>query len=218
MKTFGPHFIRSNLLANLASPLVLSMSALAMLSGCSTLLNTAGKGDYGCPGMPMGVVCKTPSAVYRSTHLDGAITEFDTPIDAPSQSEAALSDHGELSVYAKVANAAAATSVSKVATGPRPVREPARVARIWIAQWIDKQDTLHLAQTQYTEIKPRTWTVGKPEVSAGAGYVIPHRAFDGIPVSGEIKPERNDSRVGDKTLPANSQASREASALIAPPN
>lgn len=151
-----------------------AMAAASVLPGCS-LLNPADSADYACPGMPMGVTCKTPAAVYKSTNGELAQTEFDTPIGGVA-GKTNTSSSGQL------ADAAARTTSGKAAVvpGPKPVREPAKVARIWIAPWIDKSDNLHLAQTIYTEIKPRTWTVGKPEVAASAGYVIPHKAFNAI--------------------------------------
>jgi conjugal transfer pilus assembly protein TraV len=202
-------------LFNHAKPILLSLSALAFLSGCSSMLNTAGSGEYGCPGMPNGVVCKTPAAVYKSTHLDPVQTSFDTPIGSP--------DVGQTSTAPAVQAAGLphipAVVASKTASGPRPVREAAKVARIWIAPWVDKNDNLHLAQTQYTEIKPRTWTVGKPEVAAGSGYVIPHRAFEGIAVPRAEPNERGDVRPSEGVMPpATSRASQEANSLDAPPN
>mgnify|MGYP003385596274 CR=1 FL=1 len=176
------------------------------------MLNTAGSADFGCPGMPSGVLCKTPAAVYKSTHQDPEPTAFDTPIgvsvgQVQSQQEAALS--------APLRTAAGNQVQSQVQSGPRPVREPARVARIWVAPWVDKQDNLHLAQIHYTEVKPRTWTVGKPEVSAGGAYVIPHRAFDKIPVPVEPKAEPVEAA---RIQPGNNDAAREAANLVAPPN
>ena len=203
---------------NHAKTLMLSVAALAMLSGCSSVMNTAGSGDYSCPGMPNGVVCKTPAAVYKSTHLDPPVTDFDTPIGtkAVAVPGAGANPSGYVNMATPVSELAA-----KSVSGPRPVREPAKVARIWIAPWIDKNDTLHLAQIQYTEIKPRTWTVGKPEVAAGAGYVIPHRAFAAIGATGDAKNERTDMRPSGEAnvaMPAGSQAINEASTLVAPPN
>lgn len=195
---------------NRATALVLATSVIGTLSGCSTVLNTADNAEYGCPGMPMGVTCKTPAAVYKSTNGEVAATPFDQPIGvtAETKNEAPLAQGG-----AQPAQRAAST----VKPGPRPVREPARVARIWIAPWVDKEDNLHLAQTLYTEVKPRTWTVGKPEVAASSGYVIPHMAFDSIesPVESNVRDEKRPS-VG--TAPTvSSQTSREAASLIAPP-
>ena len=198
-------------------PLLMSLAALAALSGCSSVMNTAGSSDYSCPGMPNGVVCKTPLAVYKSTHLDSPITEFDLPIGSSSVSDA-QGGTSVANVTARMASIAVGTMSKKDASGPRPVREPALVARIWIAPWVDKQDNLHLAETQYTEIKPRTWTVGKSEVMSGIGYLIPHRAAEVVPVVNDGKNERGEMRPSDLPQSVNSQATRDAGNLVAPSN
>lgn len=206
---------------NPAKPILLSLTALAMLSGCSTMMNPAGSGEYGCEGSTEGVVCKTPLAIYKSTHLDSPVTIHDTPIVGSVANDSAQSPQPGAIISAKIADAA---SIPQAAiAGPRPVREPAQVVRIWIAPWVDKQDNLHLAQTQYAEVKPRTWTVGKPEVSAGAGYVIPHRAFDAIsapaarPNPADVK---SDIRSMDSPPAGNSPSTREveANSMVAPTN
>ena len=137
-------------------------------AGCSTVFNPVGSGDYGCPGMPMGVVCKTPASVYNSTNGQIPSTDFDTPLGAP------LLKDGKAAA-APLTQSIGQYAPSSNAIGPRPVREPAKVVRIWIAPWVDKADNLNLASYQFAEIKPRTWSVGKPEATA-SGYVIPHQA------------------------------------------
>lgn len=157
---------------------LLILAAAGVVSGCASSLNTAGKADYACPGMPSGVVCKTPAAVYKSTHQEPAATEFDVPIGktvsipaaAPAAAQQAPRNIEEGVLVQPLAS-------SPRINGPRPVREPAQVARIWIAPWVDKSDNLHLATIHYTEVRPRTWTVGKPEVTSAPGYVVPHRAL-----------------------------------------
>ncbi len=208
-----------------ASPLTCNLEAaclgiaiLVVLTGCASALNTAGKGDYACPGMPSGVLCKTPAAVYKSTHLDPVETEFDKPIGSAAVAASEEARKPNAATHSKIANAAARNSTTNGANGPRPVREPATVVRIWIAPWVDKQDNLHLAQTQYTEVKPRTWTVGKPESTANSGYVIPHRAYESIASGDAPKNERNEKRPSDVNQSVKSQASREANALAEPLN
>lgn len=178
------------------------LAAALALTGCASSLNPAGSGDFACPGMPMGVTCKTPAAVYKSSHGSVAPTDFDTPIGTPSVE--AKSNTSSTLAGAKAAPGTATssatqgagvaeaaktltgyslpilTAVPRKATGAKPVREAAQVMRIWIAPWVSSGDVLHLAQLHYTEIVPRTWTVGKPEVLKGAGYVIPHVAFNNI--------------------------------------
>lgn len=198
---------------SLFKPVAAAGACMALLSGCGSLLNTAGSGDYGCPGMPTGVLCKTPAAVYKSTHLDPEPTAFDMPIGKEQASPA----RADGAPRAEAAMPLPGIQVKSVSGGPRPVREPARVARIWIAPWVDKQDNLHLAQIHYTEIKPRTWTVGKPEVAAGSSYVIPHRAFDKI-AAAEPRPEPAAPRAAQIEQPGAPPAVREAEALEPPPN
>jgi conjugal transfer pilus assembly protein TraV len=158
---------------------ICAMAAIT-LSGCSTILNTAGSGDYGCPGMPAGVLCKTPAAVYKSTHLDVPDTEFDIPI-GPGGVNLASTPVSAQAPSPSATRMVSAAPGSAADLGPRPVREPSKVVRIWIAPWVDRQDNLHLAQIEYTEVQARTWTVGKPESAATSGYVIPHLAYSAIP-------------------------------------
>lgn len=202
--------------------LSLVVTALTLLSGCSSVMNTAGSGEYACPGMPMGVVCKTPSAVYKFTNMDIPDTEFDTPIGIkPAQNNTTDPVTTKTQRWAPSAKGMTSTS------GPKPVREPAKVVRIWIAPWVDKQDNLHLAQIEYSEIKPRTWTIGKPEANGTSGYTVPHLAFNSIAGAGTPasqadapKNERNEKRSSDvNALGASSQnPSREATLPPEPSN
>lgn len=193
-----------------AKTLMVSAAALSLLSGCGSMLNPAENGSYACPGMPHGVICKTPAAVYKSTNGDVASTEFDQPIGVGQPEGGTLSKDAIYGQQFDNGN----TSVG-VKPGPRPVREPARVARIWIAPWVDKNDSLHLAQILYTEIKPRTWTVGKQEVASGGGYVIPHKAFAGIEAPKAINQQNTQQSV---TPTVNSQSNLDAAELVAPRN
>lgn len=158
-----------------------------LLVGCASTVNTAGSGEYACPGMPVGVTCKTPSAVYKSTNADPEITDFDTPIGSQSVGSRAAVGVAQAS-SAQTVSGLIPQVLARPTPGPKPVREPAKVVRIWVAPWVDKNDNLHLAQIHYTEVTPRTWSVGKSEITAGRGYVIPHIAFFGIgsdPQAGE---------------------------------
>ncbi len=160
----------------------LACAAVVVLSGCASALNTADNAEYACPGMPMTVTCKTPGAVYKSTQGELSETEFDTPIQGlskqPNTQTTAAMAAGSAGPSNFAATAPRNQLVSSVTSeiGVKPIREPAQVVRIWIAPWIDKNDNLNLAQYQYAEVKPRTWTVGIPERGAGGGYVIPRQA------------------------------------------
>lgn len=51
------------------------------LAGCSILNPSGGAGDFSCPGMPQGVICKTPTAVYNSTNDAMPQSDHDVPIN-----------------------------------------------------------------------------------------------------------------------------------------
>lgn len=178
-----------------------AFSSAFLLAGCGSMVNTAGSDVYACPGMPMGVTCKTPAAVYKSTNRDIPETAFDAPIGEPvGASRASIAPPATV---AGVPNAVVKTSRA----GPKPVREPAKVVRIWVAPWIDDQDGLHLAQINYAEVTPRTWTVGKSASEKGSSYVIPHQAYQDIdpviePAASAARPPPVPSSAGNPPLNA----------------
>jgi conjugal transfer pilus assembly protein TraV len=202
---------------------ILAFSTLAIslltVSGCSSVFNPVGGSQYACPGMPMGVICKTPAAVYKSTNEDIEATDFDTPIGSAPRANANANASAMSSPSAETKGLAVRSfAAPKQSLGPKPIREPAQVVRIWIAPWVDKQDNLHLAETQYTEVRPRTWTTGKPESTGSSGYVIPHKAFDAIQASGDTKNARVEAAASEGVMPSgNSRNYREAAELVPPP-
>lgn len=154
-------------------------ATILVLSGCASTLNTASNSTFGC-GLPKGQTCKTPTAVYNSTHGTGQQTQYDTPVgnNSTNTTSAAAKDGKDASTQGG-AHLVLGGHIHSTVNGPRPVREPAQIVRIWIAPWVDASDTLHLAQYQFAEVQPRTWTVGLEE-KRGGGYVIPHLALSGI--------------------------------------
>lgn len=143
--------------------LSLTLGAMALLSGCSSMLNTADSSEFGCPGMPMGVKCKSPMEVYkdidRETGASGGV-----PVIAGQQPVAGRVATRETP---KVKDPVADVVAKQLGTDARrtqPVREPAKVMRIWIAQWVEAgTDDLHWPSYIYTEIVPRKWSYGLPE-------------------------------------------------------
>lgn len=157
--------------------------AVSMLSGCASIFNPADTSEFSCPGMPLGVVCATPLAVYEMTNGDGQKSGRAAPGSpqpvvvpqvAPAVATAGLStDAAALRSDTKAQYAAPQT--------PQPLREPARVMRVWIKPWIDSNDDLHWPSYVYTEIVPRKWTVGKKEFAAMRALNVPHFAATPVP-------------------------------------
>jgi conjugal transfer pilus assembly protein TraV len=127
---------------------------ISLLSGCSSTLNPAGSGEFSCPGMP-GVMCKTPGQVYRMTEGD----RLDPSALEPK------------TVSVKRVNPA--VSINDANT-PMPIREPAKVMRIWIAPFTDKNDDLHWPSYVYTEIQERKWSFGNPDFKE-MNPVVPYK-------------------------------------------
>lgn len=120
------------------------------LAGCANTLNTAENSEFSCKS-DVGVVCKTPIAIYQSTHGSLPVTERDRPINQAQP--------GESVAKVLVANLSSQEEIDK------PVRLPPTVMRIWINRWISKNDDLHLEQRIFTEVQPRRWAVGQNEAS-----------------------------------------------------
>jgi len=184
-----------------------------LLTGCTSVLNTADHDEFACPGMPAGVMCKSPLQVYRAT--DGATPDRDSVTSAPAkrsggQTSQATSDDGSGLVSRQTEKAARdkppalplplhlpthlPISQSASPNLPLPVLEPAKVMRIWIAPWEDSKKDLHWPSYLFTEIQPRKWSFGKSEFT-GSRPVIPHLML--TPSAQPALPDRPESgRVG----------------------
>lgn len=171
-------------------------AALLSLAGCASVFDPNGaSASYTCedPNDPSstvdGVTCKTPFAIYKSTHGEPEVRQSDLPIGVTMEDY--NSGHygpGKGDPNAKMPHAAAGMtyhlSGGMVAQGQpdfaRPVRTPAQVMRIWIAPWIDKSDDLHFPSYVYTEIQPRRWNFGVEAFNA-RGIVMPTKDLGAVP-------------------------------------
>ncbi len=162
---------------------------IALLSGCSSWLNTAGEDEFSCPGMPQGIICKSPMAVYKSTNQMPALTDSDMPIGQKVPNVKYGNDMGKTASPEQNPNASNGMPGPHVADLARPIRVPAQVMRIWIAPWIDSKDDLHFPSYLFTEVQPRTWSFGKSEFS-GQGMVVPHRELAAVPPVNATVPAR----------------------------
>lgn len=175
------------------------MAAVALTAGCGSTFNTANESSFSCPGMPQGIVCKTPIAVYQSTHEAPAPTESDLPFGPGTQASPAqvVRDLAASRVQARAELRTPTMASASLATGAKPVREPARVMRIWIAPWVDKNDDLNFPGYIFTEVKPRSWSMGRKEF-AGEGVSVPYKAL----TAATTEPRESDQRTsGGASMP-----------------
>jgi conjugal transfer pilus assembly protein TraV len=195
---------------------LLPLSIAFLLAGCASALNTADHDEFACPGMPAGVMCKSPVQVYRATN--GATHDRDSITPEPparSGNSAALDalndDLGLVSIQTEKATRGKQSTqplplhlpISQSASPnlPLPVLEPARVMRIWIAPWEDGKKDLHWPSYLFTEIQPRKWSFGKSEFT-GLRPVIPHLMV--MPSAQPAVPDRAESGRAGAVQPVSS--------------
>lgn len=184
-----------------------------LLTGCASVLNTANHDEFACPGMPAGVMCKSPLQVYHATDEanHGVTPDRNSVTAAPAKrsggkTSQATSDDGSGLVSLQTEKAARdkppalplplhfPIAQSASPNLPLPVLEPAKVMRIWIAPWEDSKKDLHWPSYLFTEIQPRKWSFGKSEFT-GSRPVIPHLMV--TPSAQSALPDRPESgRVG----------------------
>lgn len=184
-------------------------SALA-LSGCASILDpNSASSSYSCtdPDNPDrvvdGVTCKTPFAIYQSTHEPAPLKESDLPVGVTlqdyeaEQQTAALTKKDDKRLMDGVYTGQSYQLPGQMlpqdqARFARPVRVPATIMRIWLAPWIDANDDLHFPSHIYSEIQPRRWAFGVNEYS-GRGMTVPTKQLAEIPES-EVKPNDRQPR------------------------
>ena len=141
---------------------ILSLFSI-LISGCGVM---GWKSDYACPGMPNGVVCKSPIEVYKMTENADSVVQETEPGGASKESVQAAN-----SAFARLpGQVTAGRSMTKDA---QPVLEPARVMRVWIAPWIDSKQDLHMPGYVFTEVTPRRWSFGEATAVRGARPLVP---------------------------------------------
>ena len=187
-----------------------------LLAGCASALNTADHDEFACPGMPAGVVCKSPVKVYRATNGTTDDRDSVTPEPPARSGNSALLDSlndgsGLVSIQTEKAARNKAPSLplplrlslnqSASPNLPLPVLEPAKVMRIWIAPWEDSRKDLHWPSYLFTEIQPRKWSFGKSEFT-GSHPVIPH--LMAMPSAQPSVPDRAESGRAGAVQPVSS--------------
>lgn len=133
------------------------------ISGCAS----TGSTKFAC-GVPEGQPCRSAMQVYADTEDAGyAPVAPASRRETPRRKVVAAPDHLDLdqSANGELVLVAAEPPVLPTVTAEAPVREPARVLRIWIAPWQDRQGDLIAASHVYTEVEAPKWRFGAPEIA-----------------------------------------------------
>lgn len=156
----------------------LALAAVVLLGGCAT-----GGANFSCPA-PEGVTCMSPQEIYEATnrlpHLEDGVTQGKPaalPVTAAgsalmvggAQSQLPLTTRGRALVFADRGLRATSPGV--------PLRTQAEVMRIWVSPWTDAAGDLHMAGYVYTEISPRSWSLGVTADSATSQRFNPNAAW-----------------------------------------
>lgn len=135
--------------------------ACLSFTGCSIL--SIGESEYACKGYDTeGVTCMSAKEVYHATENAAAISnsDFDKSSGDSVQGREAQR-HPSNSNQAHLAHQYRPAGQYVRHTGPTPIRTPARVMRVWIDTYEDKQGDLHSPGLVYTEVESRRWNIGK---------------------------------------------------------
>lgn len=149
---------------------LIAIVAMLALSGCASVMNTGDSGEFACPGMPKGVVCKGPREVYELTNGDVSSVSQ----DSLEKKETLPNDKiVEKPVTATTTPVELAYAPSEAGIQPEPLVTQTRVLRIWIAPWVDKSNNLHWPGLMFAKIQKSEWNFGQDSFE-GVEPPVPH--------------------------------------------
>jgi conjugal transfer pilus assembly protein TraV len=164
----------------------IAIALVVITAGCAQ-----GRSEYGCPGLPDGVVCRDTRATYAATNSADRITA-----DQPPEAGAGVAADPARAT-GSVSPAQAAAGVIAVPAGDFsqgapiiPIRTPAVVMRVWIAPWQDDAGDLMMPGYVMTEIEPRRWQIGHDATVMPSSdyYLQPVPSKDPGPAPGVAQP------------------------------
>jgi len=165
--------------------MVLALCGTTFLSGCAVF--APGDSDFSCPGMPKGVTCKTPREAYNiSLNKPPKKSKYDT---------------GSLNL-----NPVEVSLVGREGANlePVPVLEQAKVMRIWISPWIDKNKDLHWPGVIFTQVTSRQWQFGDDGFE-GVEPPVPHRHVSAQAAPLASKDDKQQQQDGGAKVPFKAQ-------------
>lgn len=149
----------------------------AFLSGCSSTLNI-GESTFACKDEGG---CPTPIEVYEKTHTTPPeVMVGRTPKswkDSPNDTVVKFDKQNILATKPEIPTQIKVDAEQAVL----PMREGAKVMRVWIAPWVDEDDRLNWASYSFVEVTPRKWKFGEREVRVPVGVPFVRSTSDDSP-------------------------------------
>lgn len=172
-----------------------AMLAPVLLAGCAGF-GMGEQSDFSCPGVPQGVICKSPREVYALTN--GKNYDLGTDVKKGDSKDVPASSSDTIHPFTRPAVAAN--------SGPMPVLAPSQVQRIWIGPWQDEKKDLNWPSYVFTEIAPRKWSFG----GASFGGQKPL-----VPVQADFMNSARSAKSAEQAQPTPQQMAQE---FAAPPS
>jgi len=152
--------------------------ALSALSGCAM---SGYEDQFSCPKTEFGAPCMSAIEAYHDSDVlsPGTAPQAGEAGNADDANAVSLGPDGALVIRRSNYSVDPRQSpldndVLPGLRGTKPVRTPAHIMRIYIAPWVSTDGALTMAQYVFTEITPRTWTIGEraPDVDGRSFYPL----------------------------------------------
>lgn len=177
---------------------ILKLAVLVSLGVGAVGCQTVGTNKYGCSGLPDGIICKSPTQIYDQTNgdIEGVYQYQDNQAkvedDGMFKSSRSEKQRKNTTQNVQVLNAEVspfAKPAYKAHSNPIPVLEQPKVLRIWIAPWVDQNETLNYPSYKFTEITPRKWNFGgNPQFRNVLPVTAPNNSADFQSASAVVEP------------------------------
>lgn len=165
------------------------VAGISALSGCSSL--GVGDSEFSCSGLPEKQNCMSAREVYEATAHGGTIYDRDygqaheghdhevnsgggsrfqskeERLSGGFPGETSVSQNGSTRVEEVVRKIEDRYVAPRTPNKPVPIRTPAKVMRVWIAPWEDKNENLKVSSYVFTEIEKRKWMYDMRGVARG---------------------------------------------------
>lgn len=173
-------------------------SSLLVLGGCSV-----GQNEFNCSLGSDNSVCASSRTVYKATNGELVENNTITYVEDGEKKQITIDELNDLQHGGEMEDKTTSThngSKQSVLTGDsrhvktpyqyaydgQALRSEVKVMRIWIAPWVDAQDTLHMSKVLFTDMETRKWSiVNNPKVGQSAELRLLRTAPSAIELANE---------------------------------
>jgi conjugal transfer pilus assembly protein TraV len=166
------------------------VSAVAMLSGCTSMSGLSGSSSYACKA-PDGVTCDSVSGTYANA-MHNNLPSQRARVPAPLRH----ADERRLAPPGRPASSPLPAVPATASASPIPLRSSARILRLWFKPWEDADRDLYDQGYVYVQIDSGQWLVEHAQRQIRDAYA---------PLRPPPRPSAGEPRDGT-ALPANTRS------------